>query len=279
MRAGRQVMDPARDLAADYSRRAAAYARYWAPVIHPMAHPLLSAMPLADAKTILDVGTGNGALWPLIQAAAPGARLWGVDGAEGMLRAGDAVLRGRVAVMDAQWLGIRPARFDAALMLFVLFHVSDPDIALRQVLDVLRPGGILGLVVWGHDPGLPGRDIWTEELDRAGATPDPRDQSVMRHAWMDTPEKLTDLVERNRFTAERVWSGRFSHAFAVDELLATQTQCGLPSRRLESLDADARTECTGRVRARIQRLTPAEREYRVEVIYAIARKRERATAS
>lgn len=238
-----------------------------------MAHPLLSEMPLEDATAILDVGTGTGALWPLIQAAAPAARLWGVDGAEGMLRAGRDSLRGSVAVMDAQWLGIRPARFDAALMLFVLFHVSDPDVALRQVLDVLRPGGLLGLVVWGEDPGLPGREVWSEELDRVGAAPDPRDPSVMRQSWMDTPNKLTDLIERNRFVTDRVWSRRFSHAWQVDDLLATQTQCGLPSRRLESLDADARLVCVDRVRARLRLLTPAELEYRVEVIYAIGRRK------
>lgn len=264
---------PARELATDYSQRAAAYARHWGPVIHPMADPLLTSMPWADAKTILDVGTGTGALWPLIQAAAPAARLWGVDAAEGMLRAGNEALRGRVAVMDAQWLGIRPMRFDAALMLFVLFHVSDPDIALRQVFDVLRPGGLLGLVVWGEDPGLPGRDIWSEELDRAGAAPDPRDASVMRQSWMDTPGKLTDLIERNRFVTERVWSRRFSHGWHVDDLFTTQTQCGLPSRRLESLDADARRDCMGRVRARLQRLTAAELEYRVEVIYGMGRRK------
>lgn len=265
--------DPVQQLSADYSQRAASYARHWAPVIHPMADPLLTSMPWADAKTILDVGTGTGALWPLIQAAAPAARLWGVDAAEGMLRAGHAALRGRVAVMDAQWLGIREGTFDAALMLFVLFHVSDPDIALRQVFDVLRSGGLLGLVVWGEDPGLPGRDIWSEELDRLGAAPDPRDPSVMRQSWMDTPKKLTDLIERNRFVTERVWSRRFSHAWQVDELLTTQTQCGLPSRRLESLDADARRECVDRVRDRLQLLTPAELEYRVEVIYAIGRRK------
>lgn len=265
---------PSRELSADYSRRAAAYARHWAPVIHPMAHPLLSALPLTDARTILDIGTGTGALWPLIQAAAPGAQLWGVDGAEGMLRAGHASLRGRVAVMDAQWLGIRPATFDAALLLFVLFHVSDPDIALRQLFDVLRPGGLLGLVVWGEDPGLPGRAIWSEELDRVGAAPDPRDASVMRQTWMDTPEKLTDLVERNRFVTARVWSRRFTHGFQLEELLSTQTQCGLPSRRLESLDADARGECISRVRSRMEHLTPAELVYRVEVIYAIAKRKD-----
>lgn len=262
--------DPARELAADYSRRAAAYARYWAPVIHPMAHPLLRAMPLADARTILDIGTGTGALWPLVQAAAPAARLWGVDGAEGMLRAGHDSLRGRVAVMDAERLGVRPAAFDAALLLFVLFHVGDPLRALRECRGALRPGGLLGIVVWGDDPGLPGREIWSDELDKAGAAADPRDASVMRQAWMDTPEKLTDVIERGGLAVDRVWSNRFVHAWQVEELLQTQTRCGLPSRRLESLSADAARECTSRVRARLDQLTPAEMEYRAEVIYGIA---------
>lgn len=264
------IADPSRALAAEYSRRAAAYARHWAPVIHPMAHPLLRAMPLAGAKTILDVGTGTGALWPLIHAAAPAARLWGVDGAEGMLRAGGDSLRGRVAVMDAERLGVRPAAFDAALLLFVLFHVADPLRALRETRAALRPGGRLGVVVWGDDPGLPGREIWTEELDAAGAAPDPRDASVMRQAWMDTPQKLTDLLQRGGLTVDRVWSNRFVHAWEADQLLATQTHCGLPSRRLESLSPAAARECTSRARARLQRLTPVELEYRAEVIYGIA---------
>lgn len=264
------IRDPARELAADYSRRVTAYARYWAPVIHPMAHPLLRAMPLADARAILDVGMGTGALWPLVQAAAPTARLWGVDGAEGMLRAGHDSLRGRVAVMSAERLGVRPSAFDAALLLFVLFHVADPVRALREVRAALRPGGQLGIVVWGDDPGLPGRAIWSEELERAGAAPDPRDQSVMRHELMDTPAKLTDLVRQAGFTPHRVWSQRFLHTWGADELLATQTHCGLPSRRLESLRPEARGECAARVRARLALLTPSQLDYRVEVIYGIA---------
>lgn len=264
------MADPSRALAADYSRRAIAYARYWAPVIHPMAHPLLRAMPLADTRSILDIGTGTGALWPLIHAAAPAARLWGVDGAEGMLRAGHASLRGRVAVMNAELLGVRPGTFDAALLLFVLFHVADPISALREIRAVLRPGGRLGIVVWGDDPGLPGREIWSDELDKAGAAPDPRDASVMRQAWMDTPQKLADLLERGGLAVDRVWSNRFVHAWEIHQLLATQINCGLPSRRLESLSAASARECTSRVRARLRQLTPAELEYRVEVVYGIA---------
>jgi SAM-dependent methyltransferase len=237
-----------------------------------MAHPLLSAMPLADAGTILDIGTGTGALWPSIRAAAPAARVWGVDGAEGMLRAGHHSLRGRVAVMNAELLGVRPAMFDAALLLYVLFHVGDPVRALHEIRAALRPGGRLGVVVWGDDPGLPGRDIWSEELDKAGAAPDPRDASVMRQAWMDTPEKLTDLLQRGGLTVDRVWSNRFVHGWDIEDLLATQVHCGLPSRRLESLSAGAARECTSRVRARLRQVPPAGLEYRVEVIYGMARR-------
>jgi SAM-dependent methyltransferase len=174
--------------------------------------------------------------------------------------------------MNAERLGVRPGMFDAALMLFVLFHVADPLRALREVRAALRPEGRLGIVVWGDDPGLPGREIWSEELDKAGAAPDPRDASVMRQTWMDTPPKLTDLLEHAGFATDRVWSNRFVHTWEIEALWATQTQCGLPSRRLESLSADAARECASRVRERLEQLAPDALEYRTEVIYGIAKR-------
>lgn len=266
------VVNPSQELATDYSERAAAYSRFWAPVINPMANPLLCAMPLAGSRRILDVGTGTGALWPLIQSAAPEVKLYGVDRAEGMLREGDDLLRGSVSVMDAENLGMRPAVFDAALLLFVLFHVPDPVRALCEIRATLRPGGSLGLVVWGEDPGLPGSALWAEELDRVGAAADPRDSTVMRQSWMDTPEKLADLLKSAGFISHQIWTRRFVHEWTVENLLATQTHCGLPSRRLSSLSPEAREACVNRVRARMESLTASELEYRVEIIYAVGQR-------
>ena len=266
------MIDPSRELADDYSRRADAYTRHWAPVIHPMAEPLLRALPIAHARNILDVGAGTGALWPMIRMAAPRASLWGIDAAEGMLRAGGDLLRGRVSVMNAEQLGVRQSFFDAALLLFSLFHIPEPMAALREIRSSLRPGGTLGLVVWGEDPGLPGRDVWTEELDRSGASPDPRDPSVMRQSLMDTPAKLKTLLDACGFAPGRIWSERFTHQWTAERLLATQMRCGLPSRRLEGLKADEQQECANRVRQRLQRYTSAELEYRVEVINGIAKR-------
>ncbi len=264
------MTDPSRALATEYSERAEAYAHYWAPVIHPMAHPLLHAMPLAKARRILDVGTGTGALWPLIRMVAPRAQLWGIDRAKGMLHAGAGILRGRVAVMDAERLGFRGAAFDATLSLFVLFHVPDPIGALREVLAALHPGGSLGLVVWGADPGLPGSRIWAEELDRVHAADDPRHPAVMRQGWMDTPEKLRDLLLQGGFAPDRVWSCWFVHHWTSERLVATQTRCGPSSRRLQGLPGDIRQACIDRVRARLETLAPADLTYRVEAIYGLA---------
>lgn len=266
------MINPSRELSIDYSERADAYSRYWAPVIHPMANPLLAAMPFEGTRRILDVGTGTGALWPFIESAAPGVQLFGVDRAEGMLQAGNDLLRGRVSVMDAENLGIRPGAFDAALLLYVLFHIPDPHRALREIHAALRPGGSLGLVVWGEDPGLPGKEIWAEELDRVGATQDPRDPRVMRQSWMDTPEKLTGLLDSTGFVPHLLWSRRFAHQWTVENLLATQTHCGLASRRLSSLNAAGRKSCEQLVRARLEKLATAELEYHVEIIYAIVRR-------
>lgn len=266
------MAEPSRALAAEYSARADFYDRYWGSVIHPMAAPLLAELPLAGASRILDIGTGTGALWAAIQRAAPRAELWGVDRAEGMLRAGGGFLRGRVAVMDATRLGVRSGAFDAALFLYVLFHVPDPAAALREARGALRPEGVVGAVIWGVDPGLPGNSIWEEELDRAGAAPDPRGPAVMLRDQMDSVEKVSGLFESGGFPSARVWSRRFVHDWTPDRLAATQVRCGLASRRLGTLPAEMRQEYIDRVRARLDRLTPDELRYEVEVIYGIARR-------
>ncbi len=264
------MADPAGALALEYTQRAEAYLQRWGPFIHPMAHPLLETMPLANARRVLDVGTGTGALWPAVRQAAPKAQLWGIDRSAGMLRAGGEALQHRVAVMDAQHLGVRPGRFDAALLFYVLFHISDPVAALREVRAILTPEGRVGIVVWGNDPGLPGSSIWAEELDRAGAAADSRDPSVMTHEWMDTTEKLGRLIDLAGLVEDRVWSCTFARAWTAADLLAVQTQCGLPSRRLATLDGTVRQSCLERVRDRLHQLRPAALTYHVEILYAVA---------
>jgi ubiquinone/menaquinone biosynthesis C-methylase UbiE len=58
----------------------------WSPIIRPMAQPLFKRIDLGKAQTVLDIGTGTGAMLPDIHAVVNDALIVGLDRSEGMLR-------------------------------------------------------------------------------------------------------------------------------------------------------------------------------------------------
>ncbi len=265
-------MNPSEELAKQYSARADAYAELWAPVLLPMAKQLLPGLPLKTARRILDVGAGTGGFMSDLAGAAPEATIVGVDRAEQMLRVARERGPHPLAVMDAQQLALRSETFDVAVLVFVLFHMLDPRACLVEVRRTLHAGGVVGLVTWGEGPDIPGQSIWTEELDARGADPDPRDASVMQHARMDTPEKVTSLVLEAGYVSARVWSMTFEYHWTVEQLLAIQVGCGMAGRRLVSLPASARAACRKEVEARLARLTEESLVYRPDVLFTTAKR-------
>ena len=260
-----------RDLASEYSEKADSYVDYWAPILRKFSQPLLDALPLSSALRILEVGCGPGLLLGELRNGAPEGLVVGVDRAEGMVRTALSKAECPVAVMDAERLGLRDGLFDAALCAFVLFHLSDPRACLREIRRVLAPGGSAGVIVWGEDPGTPGKLVWTEEMDAGGAAPEPRHWSVMQHGLMNTPAKVEGLLWDAGFGAVRTWPERFEQPFSLAELLALNIGCGMPGRRLKSLSPSDREACVGRVTARLSRFATEDLVYRTEVICAVAK--------
>ena len=262
----RHAVDPSQQLAREYSAKADAYERHWAPVIGPMAAPLFEALPLRAANWIVDVGAGTGWHLDALACAAPRARILAIDHATGMLHLARRRAQGRVAAMDAQLLALRSSAIDVATLIFMVFHLPDTSAGLREVRRILRPGGSIGVATWGASQRVD-VPVWTEELNACGAAKDPRDPVVMQQAQMDTPAKLEQLIVRARFADARVWSRTFEHRWSVDAAMAVQETCGMAARRLVSLAPEARARCESRVRARLAEIELLDRS---EVLFAVA---------
>ncbi len=257
-------------LAAVYTRTAADYAALWSPVIRPMGVRLIAAMPLAATRTILDVGTGCGALLPVIRTNAPEARIVGIDRSAGMLSIARSVApaAGR-ALMDAERLGLRAAAFDAAVLAFMLFHVPDSVGGLSEIARVLGRGGVAGTTTWVADQLLPRSDMWSEELDASGAGPAALPETVQQHTRMDTPAKVRALMEAAGFQPVRAWAERFERHWTREELFSLRAGHGLFNRRLRTLGEAVRRQCLERIRERMARLAPEELVWRPEIVFAV----------
>ena len=105
---------------------------------------------------VIDIGTGTGALLPLLAAAA--GEVVAVDNSAAMLtRARELCRREELDTVrfqhaDIQALPFDDASFDAAYCSMVLHHVARPDQALAEMARVVRPGGKVVVIAFTrHD--------------------------------------------------------------------------------------------------------------------------------
>jgi len=132
---------------ANLAARQSIYA-YQQPPVDLTGRMLDVALPagLGGAGVVADVGCGNGLYLAELARRGYGRRLIGADLSPGMLRAARQ-RTGRpgpaLVAADAAALPLRDSSADLTLAMHMLYHVPEPEVALRELRRVTRPGGRL----------------------------------------------------------------------------------------------------------------------------------------
>ena len=173
------------------------YERFMGRWSRRLARLLVTWASVEDQDSVLDVGSGTGALAFTLAEAIPSARVTGVDPSSAYVRAAQARTPGdriRFLVGDAQALELSDALFDKTLSLLALNFVPDPASAVREMMRVTRPGGLVSAAVWDYGDGMEMlRVFWDEAvaIDPPIAARDERHMPLCRRGelaalWRDS---------------------------------------------------------------------------------------------
>jgi SAM-dependent methyltransferase len=129
-------------------------ARDWAELqertVLPAQKRVLEHLHLEPGTTLLDVGCGSAPVGPL--AASLGCRVSGLDASAPLLEiARERVPDGDFRLGDILALPWPDDSFDVVVGFNSFQYAEDAVAALREAHRVVRPGGKIGIVVWGSE--------------------------------------------------------------------------------------------------------------------------------
>ena len=131
------------------------------------------------AASFMEIGCGNGFVLQGVGRASPALRLTGADGsAEGLAFAADRLPQAEFMQVDARDIPFA-AEFDVVGAFDVIEHIEEDEVALGQLCNALKPGGLLMLTVPQHP------SLWSKVDEKA------------RHVRRYRSRELKEKVERS----------------------------------------------------------------------------------
>jgi tRNA (cmo5U34)-methyltransferase len=194
--------------------------RTFIPEYEEMLDVAAAAIP-ARTRTIVDLGTGTGALAARCLDAAPRARVVGIDADPDILTLAARRLRGRATFTCGTFLRAPLPACDAVVASFALHHVrtrSAKSRLYRRIHEALRPGGLFVSVdcqpAAARTSARAQRDAWKAHLRRAYTA---QRATALLDAWSREDvyvplESEIGLLRTNGFSVEVLWR---KNAFAV----------------------------------------------------------------
>jgi SAM-dependent methyltransferase len=148
-----------------------------------LALPFVQFARVQSGDSVLDVGSGTGAVTAAVAAISPSSRITGIDSAAAFVafaqarHAGDLI---RFEVGDAQQLQFPDRSFTRALSLLNLNFIPDPGKALQEMSRVTQPGGTVAAAVWDYGHGMEMLRAFWDEAVALNRDADPQDERHMR---------------------------------------------------------------------------------------------------
>ena len=107
-----------------------------------------------ENERILDIATGTG--WTARHISRSGAKVTGVDIAQGLLDAAKQIAEEESLLIDyqlgdAEQLPFADASFDAAASTFGIMFATDQEATISELSRVVRPGGRIAIAAWLPD--------------------------------------------------------------------------------------------------------------------------------
>jgi len=148
----------------------------------PVSERLIERAGLRPGHEVLEVAAGLGDTGLLAAGLVkPGGRVVITDGADAMVESARAHAEAlgadnvEVRQMEAEWLDVTTASFDAILSRWGYMLLADPEAGLREARRGLRPGGRIALAVWAPMTENPWIGVVQRELLARGlaSAPEP----------------------------------------------------------------------------------------------------------